>query len=148
MAGVRAKKLLMQPASGHAFKAWDEVRRLDFAVALVRAAGLESVAQQRSGAVLGVGDEADIPTELRGFVSVALEQKLIATIPSAAGPLFNPNGTLGRIDAALFLLDLLDLRSGSPIPSLRVAKPPPGPGGKGLSLPSGSPKPKDSVLHK
>ncbi|HEV8375573.1 MAG TPA: S8 family serine peptidase, partial [Candidatus Polarisedimenticolia bacterium] len=40
VAGVKARRHLMEAVSGHAFKAGEDVNRLDFAVAMVRAAGL------------------------------------------------------------------------------------------------------------
>jgi hypothetical protein len=129
VAGVRAKRTLMLPASGHAFKSQVAVTRLDFAVALVKAAGLDSEAQQRIGASLGVEDEDSVPAELRGYASVALERKLISPVPSQGLLLFNPGGSVPRIDAALHLLNLFDLRSGSPVLSLMEPTHSAGPGG-------------------
>ncbi|MCI0410211.1 MAG: S-layer homology domain-containing protein, partial [Acidobacteria bacterium] len=118
VAGARAKRLLMEAANGQAFKAWDDVKRLDFAVAMVRASGLESEAMELAGVDLPVEDGADVPSELRGFVLLALQHNLISVLPGTAGPRFNPDGPVLRIDAARFLLKLLDLRTGSVIPSL------------------------------
>jgi hypothetical protein len=118
VAGTKAKKLLMEASSGPAFKAWDDVRRLDFAVAMVRAAGLESAAAELAGASLPVVDEAEVPAELRGYALLALQKSFIVPIPGPAGPLFAPDGVVLRIDAAKFLLNLLDFRNGSAVPSL------------------------------
>ena len=123
VAGVRAKALLMEAANGHAFKAQDDVNRLDFAVAMVRAAGLESEALALAGAELPVEDGAEIAAGLRGYVLLALQHHLIASLPGSSGPRFNPTGTVPRIDAARFLLNLLDLRTGSSISSLPPQRP-------------------------
>jgi serine protease AprX len=138
VAGVRAKRTLMLPASGHAFKSGAAVTRLDFAVALVKAAELDFEAQQRIGASLGVEDEESVPAELRGYVSVAMQRKLISPVPSQGILRFDPGGSVPRIDAALYLLNLLDLRSGSPVPSLRTPTRPPGPGGSSPADPANS----------
>ena len=121
VAGARAKRLLMEASNGQAFKAWDDVARLDFAVAMVRASGLESEAMDLAGVDLPVEDGADVPFELRGFVLLALQHNLISALPGTAGPRFNPEGPVLRIEAARFLLKLLDLRTGSAIPSLPVS---------------------------
>jgi len=139
VAGVRAKRTLMLPANGHAFKSGAAVTRLDFAVALVKAAGLDSEAQQRVGAPLGVEDEESVPVELRGYASVAMERKLISPVPSQGFLLFNPGGSVPRIDAALYLLNLFDLRSGSPISSLMEPIRPSGSGGSSPAGPANSP---------
>jgi len=103
----------MEAPSGRSFKPRDGVNRLDFTVASVRAAGLEAEAQSRAGGTLPVADAASIPSSLRGYVAVALERNLIAAVPGANGSCFNPAGTLARLDAARFLLNLLDLRGGA-----------------------------------
>jgi serine protease AprX len=113
VAGARARQILMEAQNGRSFKPRDGVTRLDFTVASVRAAGLEAEAQARAGENLPVTDAAGIPSSLRGYVAVALERKLIAVVPGASGSSFNPAGTLPRLDAARFLLNLLDLRGGA-----------------------------------
>jgi len=113
VAGVRARQILMEASSGRSFKPRDGVTRLDFAVASVRAAGLQAEAQSRAGETVPVADAASIPSSLRGYVAVALERNLIAAVPGVNGSSFNPAGTLARLDAARFLLNLLDLRGGA-----------------------------------
>ncbi|HZM70330.1 MAG TPA: S8 family serine peptidase [Candidatus Cryosericum sp.] len=112
VAGTRAKQILMGAAIGKAFKPRDSVTRLDFTVALVRAAGLEAAAQARAGEALAVVDASSIPYSLRGYIAVGLENNLIAVVPAAGGSAFNPAGALVRLDAARFLLNLLDRRGG------------------------------------
>jgi hypothetical protein len=51
--------------------------RLVFAVGAVKAAGLDAEARQRAGEKLDLWDAADIPSPLRGYVGVALENGLI-----------------------------------------------------------------------
>ena len=113
VAGVRATQVLMSPAAGRTFKPGWSVARLDFAVALVRAAGLAAEADARAGETLPVTDQLSIPPSLRGYVAVALENGLITTLPGTTGAAFSPNGTLTRLDATRFLLSLLDLRGGT-----------------------------------
>ncbi|MBI4168860.1 MAG: S8 family serine peptidase [Acidobacteria bacterium] len=110
VAGVRARQVLIDPTPGSAFQPKAEVTRLDFAVSLVRAAGQEAEALARAGESLGLTDEDRIPAALRGYVAVALEQGLIDTIPVSGGAKFDPKGSVPRLKAARFLLELLDLR--------------------------------------
>ena len=84
--------------------------RLDFTVALVRGAGLEAEAQARAGEILGLLDESKIPSDLHGYVAVALERGLIDTIDTDAGPIFDPKDDVPRVAAARFLLRLLELK--------------------------------------
>jgi len=113
VAGIRARQVLMTPPNGRSFKPRDDVTRLDFTVAVVRAAGLEGLARMRSGEILGLKDEADIPSDLRGYVAVALEKGLIGATFLPDGTYFIPRGSLNRLDASRYLLALLDVRSGS-----------------------------------
>ena len=110
VAGARARRVLMDVSSGKSFQPNSNVDRLDFAVSLVRAAGLETEAQARAGASLALVDVDKIPSELRGYVAVALERGLIDTYSTSAGLKFDPNGSIPRLNAALFLLKTLDLR--------------------------------------
>jgi len=95
------------------FKPRDDVTRLDFTVEVVRAAGLEGQAQMRSGQILGLKDESSIPSDLRGYVAVALEKGLTGVTLLPAGAYFIPRGSLSRLDASRFLLVLLEARRGS-----------------------------------
>jgi len=115
-AGARARKVLIDPQNANSFGTSVPVRRLDFAVSLVRAASLEAEADARAGEVLGLADESEIPAELRGYVAVALERGFIAPLPAPATPSFDPNGSLPRLEAARFLLNLL-AATGPPSPA-------------------------------
>ena len=110
VAGARARRVLMDSGTSKNFQPNANVSRLDFAVSLVRAAGLASEAQARAGESLGLADEDKIPLDLRGFVAVALERCLIDTVATASGPAFDPKGPLPRLNASRFLLRLLELR--------------------------------------
>jgi serine protease AprX len=109
VAGSRTRQILIDPKNGSAFQPGNDVLRLDFAVSIVRAAGLESEAQARAGESLGLLDEDKIPAEFRGYVAVALENGLIDTVPAWGGAKFHPKGPLSRLKSARFFLRLLDL---------------------------------------
>lgn len=65
------------PAGGN-FRPNDASTRLAAVVALVRAAGLGSEAEAKKNAPLPVSDALSIPTDLRGYVYVALARGLVA----------------------------------------------------------------------
>jgi len=76
----------MLSASGSAFNPGGLVSRLDVAVALVRALGLDAAAQALAGTVvtvsysgqtLALADEAGIPAGLRGYVQIALNKQIL-----------------------------------------------------------------------
>lgn len=76
----------MMSPSALTFDGAANARRLDLAVALVRALGLDAQAQAlagsdvtvtRNGETLVVADNADIPPELRGYVQIALDRQLL-----------------------------------------------------------------------
>jgi len=132
VAGIKTRHLLMEPPNGVAFKPHSDVTRLDFAVALVRAAGLEAQADARSGEVLNLTDESLIAPAKHGYVAVAKEHHFIDVLSGSTGYYFDPGGSVPRLAASVFLMNLLDERSGSPLASLPAGTPPP---------PSGKPKP-------
>jgi hypothetical protein len=77
------------------FRPNDSVTRLAAAVALVRAAGLRSEAEAKAGTPLAFLDASGIPSELRGYISVAVSNGLLQ-----ADTTFRPNGTFTRADLA------------------------------------------------
>jgi serine protease AprX len=81
---------------GGRFRPDEPANRLDAAVALVRAAGLQSEAKAKAGAPLPVTDAAAIPGSLRGYVVVALERGLLRKI----GTEFRPQRALTRSELA------------------------------------------------
>jgi len=108
VAGDRARRHLIDPRSPGSFGGGAAVTRLDYAVAVVRAAGLESQALSRQGEELYLTDETKIPSELRGYVAVALESRLIAKVPAGGGGWrFCPNGSVSRLTAAQYLPQIL-----------------------------------------
>ena len=107
VSGARARRFLMEPRSTSTFGLNAPVDRIEYAVAVVRAAGRESEALAREGEALDLADETAIPSELRGFVAVALESHLIDAIQAGGGLSFNPGGSLSRLSAAQYLPRLL-----------------------------------------
>jgi serine protease AprX len=88
--------LFADATPGARFRPDDMVDRLTAAVALVRAQGLRGEAEAKAGTSLTVADAGAIPSELRGYVAVALERGLL----TAEGGLFRPQSTLTRIELA------------------------------------------------
>jgi hypothetical protein len=122
VAGSRATRILMDPVdplSGTRFIPNQHLSRLDFTVSIIRAAGLESSAVQRAGETLALADQGSIPSSLRGYVAVAMEQGLIASVQTDGSAYFLPDGSLSRIDAARYLLRLLDVLAQPPAPALK-----------------------------
>jgi serine protease AprX len=111
VAGARARQVLIDPQNAIVFGEKAEVTRLEYAVAVVRGAGLEEEAKARAGESLGLLDEGPIPLSLHGYVAVALERGLIDVLPADGGFKFDPKGKLLRVTAARFLPRLLDLRA-------------------------------------
>jgi serine protease AprX len=76
----------MVSASGATFNPTGNISRLDLAVALVRALGLDAEAKAKagtpvtvtySGQTLTLTDNADIPSALRGYVQIALDKGIL-----------------------------------------------------------------------
>jgi serine protease AprX len=80
--------LFINAAVGGKFRPNDSVDRLTAAVALVRAAGLRAQAEGQSNPPLTVQDALSIPSNLRGYVSLALTKGFIP-----AGTSFYPTET-------------------------------------------------------
>jgi serine protease AprX len=87
--------LFIDVANGGSFRPLDNVNRLAAAVALVRAAGLRTEAESKAGIVLGYTDAFSIPSDLRGYVSVAVSKGLLQ-----ADTAFRPQGIMTRADLA------------------------------------------------
>ena len=87
----------MMSASGSNFNPADKIKRLDLAVALVRALGLDSEAKAKAGSTvtvvnngqtLSLADNATIPAALRGYVQLALDKGILqAYFTMEQGPL-------------------------------------------------------------
>lgn len=88
--------LFTDVAFGGKFRPDDRADKLMAAVALVRAAGLRAQADALVGTSLSVSDANLIPSNLRGYVSVALSQGLLTKDGSA----FNPSRALTRAELA------------------------------------------------
>ena len=87
--------LFINTPAGGRFRPYDSVDRLTAAVALVRAAGLRRQAESQSIAPLTVLDALNIPSNLRGYVSLAISKGLIST-----GNSFYPQRPLSRGELA------------------------------------------------
>jgi hypothetical protein len=87
--------LFIDAAKGGRFRPNDAANRLTAAVALVRAAGLRSDAEAIAGTPLPFLDAASIPSELRGYVAVAVSTGLLQADTS-----FRPQATFTRADLA------------------------------------------------
>jgi len=87
--------MFVDVTSGGQFRPDDVVTRLTAAVALVRAAGLRSEAEASEGISLPILDAESIPSELRGYVSVAMSEGLLP-----AETLFRPQAGLTRAELA------------------------------------------------
>jgi serine protease AprX len=81
--------------AGGRFRPFDSVDRLTAAVALVRAAGLRAQAEGPSNAPLTVLDALSIPSNLRGYVAVAIAKGLLP-----GGNSFYPQRPLTRGELA------------------------------------------------
>jgi hypothetical protein len=86
---------LFVDVSGDRFRPNDSVSRLTAAIALVRAAGLRSDAEARSGIPLTFLDAGSIPDVYRGYVSVAISRGLLQ-----GDTLFRPQAALTRVELA------------------------------------------------
>jgi hypothetical protein len=84
----------MDATAGGNFRPFDRVDRVTAAVVLVRAAGLTS--EVSTAAPVTALDASTIPSNMRGYVSVALAHGLL----TQNGSLFNPQGALTRVDLA------------------------------------------------
>lgn len=90
-----AGPLFVDTSVGGRFRPYDSVDRLTAAVALVRAAGLREQAEGQSNAPLAVLDLLSIPSNLRGYVSLAVSKGLLST-----GNSFYPQRPLTRGELA------------------------------------------------
>jgi serine protease AprX len=87
--------LFLDVQPGGQFRPYDGVTRLAAAVALVRAAGLRTQAENQAGALLPFLDGLSIPHHLRGYVAVANSHGFIQS-----DMWFRPNSSFTRGDLA------------------------------------------------
>lgn len=87
---------LFPDATGATFRPNDFIDRLTAAVVLVRAAGLKANAEAYNGGSLSIQDWSSIPSNLRGYVAIAVSQGLM----TADGNLFRPGVALNRAELA------------------------------------------------
>ncbi|HEX8844915.1 MAG TPA: S8 family serine peptidase [Pyrinomonadaceae bacterium] len=107
--------------SGNSFNPGGLITRVDLAVAFIRALGLDSEARALAGTTVKakdsdgqtkpVLDNAEIPSELRGYVQIAIDkgflefsvtsvQQTPTGFMAIPGPKVNPNGTVTRAQMA------------------------------------------------
>lgn len=86
---------------GGAFRPHDNVTRLSAAIAFVRAVGLGPEAEGRSGTPLAFLDNTRIPSQLRGYVSIATSLGLIQS-----ETLFRPDAPLTRGELARAIAEI------------------------------------------
>jgi len=96
--------LFPSAVAGGTFQPDAVVDRLTAAIALVRAAGLRTQAESGSYP-LAFGDATAIPSSLRGYVALAVQNGLIKT----NGVTFNPQGSFTRADLAHAMTQLASL---------------------------------------
>ncbi len=99
----------MIAASGLSFDKNAAIRRIDLAVALVKALGRDAEARALANTNVTVNgvviaDNALIPASLRGYVQLALDKGMLATAPSSAGQRFEPGLAVTRAELAATLL--------------------------------------------
>ncbi len=97
--------LFADASPGGPFRPDDRATRLIAAIALARAAGLRSQAESLAGTSLPVSDAAQVPSNLRGYVKVALDRGLM----TADGGLFRPNSAMTRVELAKAMAGLARL---------------------------------------
>ena len=94
-------KIFFDASSNGAFYPYNFASKLVTAVALVKAANLESAASSAT-LPLSVSDATSIPSQWRGYVAVALEKGFI----NLDGNVFNPNRALMRLELAQGMVNL------------------------------------------
>ncbi len=99
------QKGLLTTFPDNTFRPNAQVSRAEFAALLVRAMGRQGEATQKAAAPLSIKDAAEVPAPLRGYVAVAIDQKLMP--PSAEGT-FRPNAPTTRAEAAGALTVVMD----------------------------------------
>jgi serine protease AprX len=98
--------LFINSVAGGKFRPYDSVDRLTAVVALVRAAGLRSQAESQANSPLTVLDAVSVPSELRGYVFVAISKGFLP-----AGSYFYPQKPLTRGELAHAMATLQKLAS-------------------------------------
>ncbi|MHB9145681.1 MAG: S-layer homology domain-containing protein [Symbiobacteriia bacterium] len=85
---------------GHRLNPLTPLKRVEAAVMLVKAAGLEAEAQSQAGAALPFKDAAAISYTAKGYVAVALQHGLVNGMPDGT---FQPNKPVTRAEWAAML---------------------------------------------
>jgi len=99
------QKGLLTSFPDNTFRPSAQVSRAEFAALLVRAMGLQGEATQKAQATLSVKDAADVPAQLRGYVAVAIDHKIMPPLPDGT---WGPNAPTTRGQAAGALAAVMD----------------------------------------
>ncbi len=99
------QKGLLTTFPDNTFRPNAQVSRAEFAALLVRAMGRQGEATQKAAAPLSIKDAAEVPAPLRGYVAVAIDQKLMPPSPEGT---FRPNAPTTRAEAAGALAVVMD----------------------------------------
>ncbi|HLM60764.1 MAG TPA: S-layer homology domain-containing protein, partial [Pyrinomonadaceae bacterium] len=94
-------KLFFDAADNGAFRPDESATKLIAAVALVKAANLQSLAQT-TVLPMNIADYSQIPAQWRGYVAVALQKGFL----SLDGNSFAPNRSLKRVELAQAMVKL------------------------------------------
>jgi serine protease AprX len=91
--------------SGGTFNPTGTVNRLDLAIALVRALGLDAEAKAKANTPVMAGgqeliDDPQIPLNLRGYVQIALDRGMVEAFPASVQQL--PNGSFQALPGPRF----------------------------------------------
>ena len=89
------------------------VSRVDFLAMMMKAVGIEDVAECDATIFT---DDADIPTHLKGYVAEALSRGYIHGSYTSSGIFFNPNSTITRAEAAVMINNILDAATPAVLP--------------------------------
>jgi small nuclear ribonucleoprotein (snRNP)-like protein/uncharacterized protein YuzE len=108
LVGLREGFVVFDGASLSPMKA---LTRLEAAIMMVKAAGLDAQGQARAGASLDFKDADKIPARLRGYVAIAVESGFVTGYEDGT---FQPDQILTRAEWAA-LLDRLDRQNGAPV---------------------------------
>ncbi|HZI95426.1 MAG TPA: S8 family serine peptidase, partial [Patescibacteria group bacterium] len=122
---------LIAPKKAALFGASNDIERLDLAMAAIKALGLRGAADARAGETLGLVDEASLPAASKGYVALTLQLGILRVKNTPAGPVFDPGGSVTRLEAARAATAMVGYFSGA-----SANRPPGSPsGGRGTGKP-------------
>lgn len=102
---LQFQKGLLTTFPDNTFRPLGQVTRAEFAALLVRGMGRQGEATQKAASPLPVQDAADVPPPLRGYVAVAIDQKIMPPFPDGT---FRANAPTTRGEAAGALAGVME----------------------------------------